>query len=147
MDMFICSWWAPSLSWGVPQEDLETSCQKVFKMLSLLPEVVRYETGRWYNHVSYYVKKRDLHCGRRQKQEQDGSRDTRCRILRLFQFMILGLICFYFLAMSLSMWDLSSPTRDQTCAVGVQNLNHWATGKSSWFLFYLSSSCSPSLLA
>ena len=38
-------------------------------MLSLLPEVVRYETGRWYNHVSCYVKKRDLHCERRQKQE------------------------------------------------------------------------------
>lgn len=43
--------------------------EKVFKRLSLVPEVVRHETGRCYNHVSYYVKKRDLHCGRRQRQE------------------------------------------------------------------------------
>ena len=35
-----------------------------------------------------------------------------------------------------SMWDLSSPTRDQTCgpAMGAQSLNHWTTRKIAYTL-------------
>ena len=40
-----------------------------------------------------------------------------------------GRFYFNFLAVPCHMWDLSFPTRDQTCAPGVeaQSLNHWTT--------------------
>ena len=41
----------------------------------------------------------------------------------------LGSLYFSFLAVPHGMWDLSSPTRAETCApaMEVQNLNHWTT--------------------
>ena len=43
-----------------------------------------------------------------------------------------------------SMWDLSSPTRDQACAlcIGRWNLNYWTTGEVFFIFFFLSPSLS-----
>ena len=42
-------------------------------------------------------------------------------------FLIFFVSFFYFLAMLRGMWDLSSPTRDRTCALALEawSLNHW----------------------
>ena len=53
-----------------------------------------------------------------------------------FLSMVSTLFFFFFLAKLHSMFDLSSPTRDQTCApcIGSWSLNHWTTKKAPWFL-------------
>ena len=59
-------------------------------------------------------------------------------LLRIYVFSFL-LRHILFLAVLYSMWDLSSLTKDGTCApaVAVQNLNHWTTREAPRYKIYV----------
>ena len=48
---------------------------------------------------------------------------------------IYYLLCVY-LAMLCGLWDLSSPTKDQTPALGAQSSNHWTTREFIYLFHY-----------
>ena len=55
-----------------------------------------------------------------------------CGLESIKYFLSVPFLFFFcFLVTPCSMWDLSSPTRDRTCApcIGSASLNHWTTGK------------------